>query len=75
MCLVPDNCDPQYSVEELNSCQNLITETTAQSFSLSVRLHQHGSHFNRPIGDKLTKSLGIQTENTPRAVFRLVSTV
>jgi len=37
MCLVPYNFDPEYSVEEINSSQHLIGETTAQLSSLSFR--------------------------------------
>ena len=37
MCLVPYNFDPEYSVEEINSSQLLIGETTAQLSSLSFR--------------------------------------
>jgi hypothetical protein len=51
-------------------------------FLFSFLSHKHaivsnvGSHqglFNRPISDAFTKSLGIKTENTLKAVVRLVN--
>jgi len=38
MLLIPYNFDPEYSVEEINSCQHLIAEITTQPSTFSIPL-------------------------------------